>query len=80
MQIEATANLGQDYRNEFNAMYKQIADLEKVNLLPFVVQEVFFDQSKMLPDGIHPNKKGYELIVDTYVFPAILEKITKLNL
>lgn len=79
MQVEAPANLGQGYRDEFNAMYKQITDLEKINLLPFVVPEVFLDQSKMLPDGIHPNKKGYEFIVDSYIFPAILEKVILVN-
>ena len=78
MKIEAPANLGQRYRKEFNALYKEIADVEKVNVVPFVSQEVFFDQSKLLPDGIHPNKKGYEFIVDSYIFPVIFEKVTRM--
>lgn len=78
MKIEAPANLGQRYREEFNALYEEIAGVEKVNVVPFVVQEVFFDQGKMLPDGIHPNKKGYEFIVDSYIFPVIFEKVTRM--
>lgn len=77
LQIEATANQGISYRDEFNGIYKEIADLEDVNLLPFVVKEVFLDQNKMLPDSIHPNKNGYEFIVDNYIFPVINNKIKK---
>lgn len=75
LQIEATANLGLKYRNEFNGIYKEIANLEKVNLLPFVVKEVFLDESKMLPDAIHPNRNGYEFIVDKFILPAVSKKL-----
>lgn len=75
LQIEATANLGLSYRREFNTIYKEIADRERINVLPFVVSEVFLDSDKMLPDAIHPNKDGYELIVDKYIFPALSQKI-----
>lgn len=74
LQIEATANLGLKYRNEFNELYKEIADKEKIGLLPFVVSEVFLDSRKMLPDAIHPNKDGYEFIVDTYIFPEMMRR------
>lgn len=75
LKIEATANLGLSYRSEFNGMYEEIANVEKVNLLPFVVREVFLDSNKMLPDGIHPNRNGYEYIVDKYIFSEISKKL-----
>ncbi|NTW22853.1 arylesterase [Candidatus Falkowbacteria bacterium] len=78
LQIESTANLGLRYRKEFNEMYKEVASLEEVKLLPFVVKEVFLDSSKMLTDGIHPNRLGYEYIVDNFIFPEVNGKI-KLN-
>lgn len=77
LKIEATANLGLKYRGEFNAIYKEIADKQKINLLPFVVSEVFLDSRKMLPDAIHPNRDGYEFIVDTYIFPEMSKKISR---
>ncbi len=77
LQIETTANLGISYREEFNDMYKDIASSEEVNLLPFVVREVFLDPNKMLSDGIHPNQAGYEYIVNEFIFPEISKKIIR---
>jgi acyl-CoA thioesterase-1 len=77
LRIEAVANAGLGYRKEFNGMYEEIAEAEGVNVLPFVVKEVFLDPKRMLPDGIHPNRIGYEFIVDTYIFPEIVEKVKR---
>lgn len=58
-------------------MYEEIASAENVNLLPFVVREVFLDPDKMLPDGIHPNQSGYEYIVAEYIFPALSKELSR---
>ncbi len=74
MQIKAPLNLGVNYSKEFNNMYKEISQKQKVNLLEFVTPEVFLNKNLMLEDGIHPNKNGYEIIVDKYILENILKK------
>lgn len=75
MQIQAPINLGLVYAKDFNNMYQEIAKRQKVNLIPFVTKEVFLNRDLMLEDGIHPNKDGYEFIVDSYILNTILKEI-----
>jgi acyl-CoA thioesterase I len=71
LQIRTPLNLGLGYSGQFQKMYEEVADTEHIKILPFVEKEVFLDETKMLSDGIHPNKAGYEYIVDTFLFKEI---------
>lgn len=55
-------NYGKKYTDEFEQMYKKIAAAEKVSFLPFVLNNVAGKSDLNLPDGIHPNPKGHEII------------------
>ena len=55
-------NYGKKYTNEFEQMYKKIAAKEKVPFLPFVLDDVAGKSELNLPDGVHPNPKGHEVI------------------
>ena len=55
-------NYGKKYTDEFEAMYKSIASQEKIPFLPFILRDVAGKTDLNLPDGIHPNPKGHELV------------------
>lgn len=58
-------NYGPDYTDSFREMFRSLADEKKVALLPFLLEGVAADPSLNLPDGIHPNAAGYEIIART---------------
>lgn len=58
-------NYGKKYTDEFEAMYKNIAKNEKVAFLPFILKEVAGKAEFNMPDGVHPNAKGQELVAKT---------------
>lgn len=55
-------NYGLKYRKQFEGIYKKLAKKHKVPLMPFLLKDVGAVKSLNLPDGIHPNEKGYEKI------------------
>lgn len=55
-------NYGKKYTDEFEAMYKKIASTEKVPFYPFLLKDVAGKADLNMPDGIHPNAKGQELV------------------
>lgn len=55
-------NYGKKYTDEFEQMYKKIATTEKVAFLPFLLNDVAGKSELNLPDGIHPNPKGHEVV------------------
>lgn len=58
-------NYGRDYAARFEAVYAELAREEKVPLIPFLLAGVAADPELNLPDGIHPNEKGYRIVADT---------------
>ncbi len=65
-------NYGADYTGQFEKMYKDVAKEEKVPFLPFLLDGVAGNAKLNLPDGIHPNQKGHEVIAEKVV--KFLEK------
>ena len=58
-------NYGKKYTDEFEAMYKKIAATEKVPVHPFIIKDVAGKADLNMPDGVHPNAKGQELVAKT---------------
>ncbi|MEA9355121.1 arylesterase [Bacteriovorax sp. PP10] len=58
-------NYGKKYTDEFEAMYKKIASTEKVPFHPFILKDVAGKAELNMPDGVHPNAKGQELVAKT---------------
>ena len=77
--MEAPANMGADYKMQFDGVYREIATRYGAQITrPFfrmmVPQADTLDELRplMQPDGIHPNKDGVERIVAS-LGPAILD-------
>lgn len=65
----APPNLGSEYAAEFNPIYPELADRFNVPLYPFFLEGVAADPNLNQSDGIHPNAKGVEVIVDRITPP-----------
>lgn len=71
--MEAPRNLGQDYVDEYAAIFPDLAAQYGVLLYPFFLDGVALDDRLMLGDGLHPNGKGIARIVE-----GILPKVEEL--
>ena len=72
--MQMTTNLGPDYVASFNQLYPDLADKHQVVFMPFFLKGVATEQSLNQPDGIHPNRKGYEIIASN-LLPYVEEAI-----
>lgn len=75
MSAQAPLNLGLAYVNKFNSIYENVEEKEGINLVPFVVSEVFLDSSLMQDDRIHPNEAGYSRLIDKYIYKAVVKEL-----
>ncbi|HMO18598.1 MAG TPA: arylesterase [Oligoflexia bacterium] len=60
--MKAPPNMGEDYTNKFDSIFKELADEYGLPFLPFLLEGVAARAEFNLPDGIHPNESGYEEI------------------
>ena len=65
-------NYGERYTNGFAALYADLADEYDAALIPFFMDGVALDASKMQPDQIHPNAAGQPILLDN-AWPALVD-------
>lgn len=66
----APPNMGKDYADAFNPIYPELAAAEKVTLYPFFLDAIVMDATLKLSDGMHPNAKGVDRMVEK-TLPAV---------
>ncbi len=66
----ASPSLGKDYGDRFNAIYPELAKKHNIPLYPFFLAGVTGDRTLNLDDGMHPNRKGVEAIVQA-ILPTV---------
>ncbi len=71
-------NYGFDYAGRFRDMYEEIADDLDVALVPFLLEGVAAKPALNLPDRIHPNARGHEILAET-VYPYVEEELEELE-
>lgn len=71
--MESPRNMGKDYVDRFRAIYADVAERYGAVLYPFFLDGVALDDGLMQEDGIHPNAKGVDHIVQ-----SILPKVDEL--
>lgn len=69
-------NLGPAYVKQFNAIYPEIADENDLIFMPFFLEDVATNRQLNLDDGLHPNEKGYEVVVEN-IYPYVIEAIER---
>ncbi|TIM12482.1 MAG: arylesterase, partial [Mesorhizobium sp.] len=62
--MRAAPNLGADYQNGFDAIFPKLAEKHSVPLYPFFLDGVAGEPAMQLEDGLHPNAKGVDRMVE----------------
>ena len=60
----APPNLGHSYTEAFRQVYADLAQAQNIPLYPFFLDGVVLQDGLMQPDGIHPNARGVDVIVE----------------
>ena len=68
--MQAPPNLGADYAAAFDAIYPRLAKKHGAILYPFFLDGVAAQPSLNQADGIHPNGKGVDIIVER-IMPSV---------
>jgi acyl-CoA thioesterase-1 len=68
--ILAPPNMGGDYAEKFNPIYKRLAEKYAAPLYPFFLDGVVTVAGMQLEDGMHPNAKGVAAMVERSM-PAV---------
>ena len=74
--MEMVRNLGDEYTDQFRAIYPAVAERTGAILMPFFLEGVAADPALNQPDFIHPTAEGYEIVVNNllpYVEQAIAQ-------
>ena len=57
-------NYGEEYTARFEAMYRELAQIHGLPLIPFLLEGVGGEKALNQADGIHPTGKGYRIVVE----------------
>jgi acyl-CoA thioesterase-1 len=66
----APRNMGADYVERFESIYRDVARKHGLVLYPFFLEGVAGDRGLNLPDGVHPTARGVEVIVER-ILPSV---------
>ena len=58
----APKTYGEDYKNKFDIIYKNLSTKYNLKLVPFLLEDVALNPDLNLDDGMHPNEKGVEIV------------------
>ena len=64
MQIRIPPNYGNRYRNEFESIYREIAEETGSLYMPFMLNNIALEKNLMMADGIHPTEEAQPLIAE----------------
>ena len=70
--------MGNDYVEEFRAIYADLAKRYDVIFYPFFLEGAALNDGMMQGDGIHPNAAGVAAIVDN-IMPKVEELLARAN-
>ena len=76
MQIRILPNYGKRYQSSFESIYQDVAEENRIPLIPFMLNDIALNQDLMLGDGIHPNAAAQPLIAQfiyTNLMPLMSE-------
>lgn len=73
--IQLPPNYGPHYTNQFNDIYRQLADRYQLTLLPSIVEGIGGNPQLMQADGIHPNAQAQPMMLEL-VWPKLLELLS----
>jgi len=76
--MRAAPNLGGRYSEDFEGIYQDLAKRHGLMLYPFFLDGVAGDRNLLLPDGMHPNPVGVQMMVSK-ILPTVEQFLTSLQ-
>jgi acyl-CoA thioesterase-1 len=76
--MQAPKNWGEDYRQAFDLIFRELSTRHDTLLYPFFLDGVALDPALNLDDGLHPNAKGVARIVER-ILPVVEELIARVT-
>lgn len=76
--MRAPVNWGPAYQRQFDAVFPDLASRHGLSLYPFFLDGVLTDKSLVLDDGLHPNARGVDRIVDG-ILPLVESELDALS-
>lgn len=74
--MQIPPNMGPDYTKEFRNIFPDLAAANQTALIPFLLKDVGGVPELNQEDGIHPTKKGHQIIANN-IWPVIEQVIRK---
>ncbi len=62
--MQVPPNMGSTYANEFRSLFTDLADKNKVGLIPFLLEKVGGERTLNQADGIHPTPAGHKIVAE----------------
>ncbi len=62
--MQVPPNMGEDYATDFRAIFPELAQENKIALIPFLLDQVAGEPELNLEDGIHPTAYGHRLVAE----------------
>lgn len=69
-------NYGQEYTRAFSSLYQKIAKMKQIHYIPEILKNIAEKPTLMQEDGIHPNAKAQNKILQR-IFPTLLTLVKK---
>ena len=63
--MQIPPNMGEKYATDFRNLYRELADKNKMTLIPFLLEGVGGEAHLNQSDGIHPTAEGHRIIAET---------------
>jgi acyl-CoA thioesterase-1 len=74
--MEIPPNMGEDYTSEFRSIFPDLAKKNKLELVPFLLQNVGGVKELNQQDGIHPTAEGQKILANN-VWKVLKPVLTK---
>ena len=74
--MKAPRNLGPVYYTKFDRIYTELAMEYNIQLYPFFLEGVATEAALNQRDGIHPNRKGVEVVVKN-IMPVVINILAR---
>ncbi len=62
--MQIPPNMGPAYTSEFRKIFPELAEKNKIALIPFLLEDVAGIPELNLEDGIHPNTEGHQIVTE----------------
>jgi acyl-CoA thioesterase I len=60
-------NMGKEYSDGFKKIFPSLAEKNKINFIPFLLEGVGGNEKLNQADGIHPNQEGHRIVAKNLV-------------